>query len=76
MILKIIKYYYRKFVWSLFKRTVSRNIKGLSKVFNLFKIPDIESEVMDVGRLLCWALAYDESGELVLDTSQNRVRTC
>ena len=55
-----------KFVVSLFKRTISREIKRLNKVSNSYKILDIEYEVLYVG----WAavmLAYDGPDDVVLD---------
>jgi len=57
--------HYGKFVVSLFKRTISREIKGLNKVLNSYKVLDIE--VLDVGWVAVM-LAYDEPDKVVLDT--------
>jgi len=42
--------YSGKFVVSLFKRMVSKEIRGFNKVLNSSKILDIELEVFNVGR--------------------------
>jgi hypothetical protein len=51
---------------SLFKRTVSREIKRFNKVLNLFKTLDIKLKVFDVG-LTAVLRTYDGPDEIVRD---------
>lgn len=46
---------------SLFKRKISREINWFYKILNLFRILDIESEVIDDG-LVAVMLTYDRNG--------------